>query len=83
MRTSKATALHMLTSTIEQRCFMLSESRLSRHREGQCERLHRETHQDMRSVEWKKKSPGPEEVPFLTPHSSESLGNKAHANNGP
>lgn len=40
---SEATALHMLTSTIEQRCFMLSESRLSRQREGE-EAKRRETH---------------------------------------
>lgn len=32
MRASKATAPHMLTSTIKERCFMLNESRLSHHR---------------------------------------------------
>lgn len=52
--TSEATALHMLTSTIKQRCFMLSESRLSRQRKGE-ETTSRNASQDMRSLGWTKK----------------------------
>lgn len=61
--TSEATALHMLTSTIEQRCFMLSESRLSRQRAGE-EPKRRETHRKICALGWIKKRIFPTEFLF-------------------
>lgn len=77
--TSGATALHMLTSTIEQRCFMLSESRLSRQRAGE-EPKRRETHRKICALGWiKKKRILPTEFLFSHRVGSGSLGNKAAA----